>query len=153
MDTNTKYYTPAIEEFHVGFEYQVMSFKKELSEIYDINHLIEGDDFVWITRTWKELDEFKYSFSVSDFNGERKIIVPKSIRVKILDREDIESLGWIQRDYDTFDFGSNIAFEFIPEETSYIYTYGRGQDDNTIFKGKIKNKSELQRLMQQLNIE
>ncbi len=133
MNTNTKYYTPTIEEFHVGFEFE-----------QKIGNSVSTKDEVWLKSI--------FSF-IPNADKILEILSGDLIRVKLLDREDIESLGWIQRDYDTFDFGSNIAFEFIPEETSYIYTYGGGKNLDTIFKGTIKNKSELQKLMVQLNIK
>ena len=152
MNTNTKYYTPAIEELHIGFECQRVN--QDLLGSSVLKN-IENNSF---TGEEPELnpDDFFSDHIINYVDIQFFDLNPhllQELRVKHLDREDIESLGWIQRDYDTFDFGSNIAFEFIPEEISYIYTYGGGKNPDTIFKGKIKNKSELQKLMVQLKIK
>jgi hypothetical protein len=63
-----KYYTPEIEEFHVGFEYEA----KPKGSIH-----IDYMPFIW--RGNNSL--------ISEFTS-------ATLRVKYLDREDIESLGW-----------------------------------------------------------
>lgn len=136
----TKYYTPTIEEFHVGLECEVLydgNYEKCKIQIGILDQNLVGR----LNKPNKLIDVVLTDKSIVNF------------RAKYLCHEDIENLGWIQRDYDTFDFGNNIAFEFIPEDTSYIYTYGGGKNSYTIFQGKIKNESELKKLMQQLNIE
>ena len=72
------------------------------------------------------------------------------IRVKFLDREDIEAEGWEQIEYDIYVFGLYVL-EFNPEYYTYIYLASHKPD--VIFKGKIRNRSELRKLMKQLNIE
>ena len=62
-----KYYIPEIEEFHVGFEVETMSSK---------------------TNDW-----VNYTITVDDCLGTWDIFLTKT-RIKYLDREDIESLGW-----------------------------------------------------------
>lgn len=72
------------------------------------------------------------------------------IRVKYLDKEDIESLGWkhIQgKEYDKDGFTMIFTFN------GKILSIFRGDDPDFFFKGRIKNKSELRKLMEQLNIE
>jgi len=65
---NEKYYQPSIEEFHVGFEFE----KRE-----------DGQ--------WKKYGSFDFEFSLErTYWG----ITSKNIRVKYLDREDIESFGF-----------------------------------------------------------
>ena len=65
MEDN-KYYTPSIEEFHVGFEYEY------------VNSKTEG----WTNTTFIRGRGFVEPYG----DGE--------VRVKKLDQEDIESLGW-----------------------------------------------------------
>ena len=126
----TKYYTPTIEEFNHNFEY----LERE-----------DGDVFS------KQVFDFMDLDVIDDQIREDKI------RVKHLDREDIESLGWKIRADDNRDLR-------IPEYTIarwYFKTYSGGfctiYDDTAVdqycFRGNIKNKSELKKLMQQLNIE
>lgn len=88
------------------------------------------------------------------------------IRVKYLDKEDIESLGWIlQKDYSTeYIFQYNWNHEGFYEleldkdyKTLTISYYMEKGDGNYTefekFNGIIKNKSELKKLMNQLGIE
>jgi hypothetical protein len=65
-----------------------------------------------------------------------------------LSTEDIESLGWNQIEYDSFQIGSFIL-ELNNEYKSFIYLE---KDKDNVFVGTIKNKSELKKLMQMLNI-
>lgn len=104
------YYTPEIEDFHIGFEYEWLdadnNWKKESTPIE-----ISKEGF----------DEQTYG-----------------LRVKYLDKEDIESLN----------LPSYIQINNILNKTyEIIGTNGR------IFRGSIKNKSELKKLLKQLNID
>lgn len=131
-----KYYIPAIEEFRPGFEYEITS------------------GYEWVKKTFskKDLKSFLYENLENGINQ-------GYIRVKYLDKEDIESLG-----FEVFGKGNN-TFQ-IKKDTSYllhlstnkVYIYKdiekpRKSDATiTIFEGKIKNKSELKILLQQLEI-
>jgi len=136
-----KYYTPEIEEFHVGFEFETCYLQKDW-----IKKKLEFDDFGFYTSTW-EVDS-----------------TPKTeFRVKYLDKEDIESLGWFHR-YDDFTFGeySREKTDQLNYQLSYDYTYHTltiGIYDKEsitfyqdIFVGDCKNKSELKKLLKQLQI-
>jgi len=125
-----KFYTPEIEEFHVGFEF----------EEYDG---VEG---------WKKRSVDAYEIS-SFFHFANSY--PELLRVKHLDREDLESLGWNQTDYDTFRLGIlEVYLEFNPEYKTFIYESKYAPNvKETLFKGTIKNKSELAKLMKMLNIQ
>ena len=148
-----KYYTPTIEEFHVGFEYEV-NFGS-----------IENPDWV------KE----------SLYRGTEVIVLPfmitQNIRVKYLDKEDIESLGWefvslkyegnkirkLKKEYLNKDITSLKSWEI--EYCYYYMDYNFDTNHLVIhndqeysasyvwFDGIIKNKSELKILLKQLGIE
>ena len=132
-----KYYTPSIEEFHVGFEYEeIVSGLKYDKKIY------EG-------RTLNDYEgEMQGSIQEDIEDGE--------IRVKYLDKEDVLSLGWEpfanKEDY-VFDYFINqydsyqIHTQFDNQFTQ-IYNWG-----GTVFEGVVKNKSELKKLMQMLDIK
>ena len=147
MSNDTKYYTPSIEEFHVGFE-----FETSYLEDYDTwkKVTLEFDDFGFYTSTWEV-----------DSN-------PTEFRVKYLDKEDIESLDYQQSlqtdsifllkkkiDYNSkgklVTIGINLSpighimIFFVPDEKAIPAGV-------TIFSGFIKNKSELKRLLKQLGI-
>jgi hypothetical protein len=136
-----KYYTPEIEEFHVGFEY----------EIYED----------WDTDDKKSWHKQVYSNITS--NAERLEYVGgdmKKFRVKYLDKEDIESLGF--KYFKTHPGTTTLEFEgdkcditFDSEFSKYWnITITHTEDgDFTYFHGFIKNKSELKKLLKQLNIE
>lgn len=130
METN-KYYTPEIEEFYVGFEFE------------------------WLNRNTFEKHIFmcQSQFTFDDFPE-----LAKQSRVKYLDQEDIESLGWkeeidspdgrfsILKDdiwYYLIQYGHNQKYEIRCMNPSYKYGS---------FLGTIKNKSELHKLMKQLGI-
>lgn len=154
MTQEAKYYTPSINEFHVGFEYEIYSndeWKK--TEVYrnslggDILFKIEG------LGHWSS--------------------VPKP-RVKFLDREDIESLGFVfvgcplKEDNKTCDYPivftikehlEDLVFGKNPKILYLISIVGENlYDIKNIITGAnankvlLKNKSELKRLLTQLGI-
>lgn len=65
MENNKYYYTPTIEEFHIGFEYELLTDHHDIWDSYQIED--KHDLFDALTET---------------------------TRVKYLDQSDIESLGW-----------------------------------------------------------
>ena len=123
----TKFYTPEIEEFHVGFEYEWN--RKDSNESFQKGVIIDG----------KQIDDI-YN-TVYD------------IRVKCLDMEDIVSLGWspylINVNGFFFKLGSNsdIELSFMRQNGLTIRNYSY-----ELFFGTIRNKSELKLLMKQLGI-
>lgn len=164
---NNIYYTPIIEEFHVGFEYE----RNEPHRIYYLNN--SPIEYKWVNHKWDEKQ--------TRIGGLKCEINDKNIRVKYLDKEDIESLGWIkgyQSDPDNgetkehscnhFEYilkdidvnnglsNRNVDFKlnFINVEHSLkIKFYDRNHFDwFPCYEGMIKNKSELKKLMKQLGI-
>jgi hypothetical protein len=126
-----KYYTPKIEEFHVGFEYEYCMLENQLP-------VWKKDFFGKIINDTKTL-EWLYKLG---------------IRVKYLDQEDIESLGFITYDDTTFDKGDlQIRFNCLLQKKGQglgLIIYNRYS--GIIFTGYIKNKSELIKLFKQLDI-
>jgi hypothetical protein len=123
-----KYYTPEIEEFHVGFEYERNQYNNN----------------IW----------FKYVV-------ERKDVLDhsdKDIRVKYLDREDIESAGfkhigagWFESKELDCRIRKWKGLEVdIYKNWSDIYL--ADQDELRCFTGSIKNLSEFKLILKQLNI-
>lgn len=133
-----KYYTPTIEEFHVGFEY----------EIYIISHPRNGKASLWIPIKIQEEDDLITDHNTLSLQGN---IDGKFCRVKHLDREDIESLGWkqeIKTRNDLYFFDR--YFLNFKDEITITDSYVLGTKE--LFNGKIKNKSELKKLMNQIGI-
>lgn len=137
-----KYYTPSIEEFHVGFEYEILRHSSHDSTLSG----------------W-----FKTVFSLREDSNEIDLLFNKRLiyrlRVKYLDSSDIESFGF---KYDgkscytlsDYTLSGQIQYQNIEIEQNHqdscmgewVYF------DEVKFNGKIKNKSELSRLLKQLSI-
>lgn len=135
-----KYYVPTIDEFHVGFE-------------FDVNDTIRDGSG---RKEWS----YNVKFSTAIANYIKWILdkSPEDIKVKYLDREDIESLGWKYAQYLdrtticlNFERKNDWYLNYWFGETPFIEISRDGYD--TGFTGYIKNKSELVKLMKQLNIK
>jgi hypothetical protein len=136
---NNKYYQPTIEEFHVGFECEAKV-------------LIEENKCEWRPFIIKQPN---YEWMNVHTDGEYKTYtVPECVRVKYLDREDIESCGWKYSDEVTYYYTTDISCIRLSLEgkNNYSIYYLDNTNTNCIFQGTIKNKSQLKKLMQQLNI-
>ena len=128
-----KYYTPSIEEFHEGFSHE---YKGPLD-----------------TKWHKE--DFKLKGPNPNFSW---FLTEGHFRVKYLDREDIESLGWeymkthagLNEDY--FELSGDIYYMDFDYDNNFCRIAMEGEGDVTRFSGTIKNKSELKKLLKQLGI-
>jgi len=148
-----QYYTPTIDEFHVGFEFEVFTVSNE----------------------WKKLS-WDFQFDLKD------AIERDRVRVKCIDRQDAEELGFVmdplphEKYTASFYFANKGNFNLWISEcnaeelrerwgfiTPYYNVYIRrflvpyeeaksSFDWQDIFKGWIKNKSELKRLIKQLGL-
>lgn len=127
----SKYYTPSLEEFHIGFEYELQGGLQSGIIKYEPNDdCLIGDVLYWISKG--------------------------TVRVKYLDKEDIESLGWVESTYK--------GIKCYTRDNRILHWFGRpyldisyyplfeGQGPARTFRGTIKNKSELKVLMKQLGI-
>ena len=132
-----EYYTPNLEEFHVGFEI----------ELYNANGGYWGKYVV--TENDRPVD------FVNDIEGD-------CCRVKYLDTTDIKSLGWQPHSERNINYTTFLELLF-QKENKYLSFYPSNriikihnneiyEDNITWFDGKIKNKSELKKIMQQLDI-
>jgi len=131
---NNKYYTPEIEEFHPGFKYEVKDFHDNLVDyVWKEETMGIGCDFV--------LDE----------------LLGGDIRVKHLDREDIESLGWVyDKTYPGLNEDMFTTEEYILDydyDSKYCRIYWRENNgDVTRFSGTIKNKSVLKQVLKMIGV-
>ena len=165
-----KYYKPDIEEFHVGFEYEVEDLHDNLIDRCWRRQVFEGEDAT--IREWLETND---------------------VRVKYLDKEDIESLGFEAKDRNGYGsaedhflleekeygvgikkgilsihlkdhMGGNygkgseyILINPIPESNYQLYSMQYFGDSSfkisTLFKGTIKNKSELKRVLKTIGYD
>ena len=146
--SNKTYYTPDIEEFHVGFEL----------EVKDTNIDIGPD--VWGKGVYS-LDDFPEGTSWS-----LRAVLPQGIiRVKHLDREDIEKEGFCSnRPYDGMfrskkhfkhgsidDYVLNLDFNSENGWVEISFVTHWGFED--IFQGKINNISELRMILKMVGYE
>ena len=129
-----KYYTPTIEEFHVGLEVELLGSKLVIENIHDIELALENP-----------------------------------VRVKHLDREDIESLGFDKtfknefgieylfyenKDYQYCLYHSekNVIIFRADKNVSWMFPPSFSEAYRPIFSGTIKNKSELKRVLKQVGV-
>lgn len=148
------YYTPELREIHAGFILQVLregaNYEKHWETCEVINYPIEPIAAIMGDK-----------IHISDLSTRRDL---ERVRVKKLDREDIESCGW------KFDCNLDDGFiQFKKPSTAlmgvpihfYILTVSFTDDDKrvfisdgeegeTIFRGMVLNKSELQFQMSRL---
>jgi hypothetical protein len=129
--TNNKYYTPTINEFRVGFEYEAEDFGIWSKEVY------QGEEL----RTYMT-DE----------------IERKEIRVKYLDVDDIESFGFEHVGEHVFkirEVGKTIVYTLVlysNDLLNLVCEDPHNKHNELKFFGRIKNKSALEVLLKQLNI-
>jgi hypothetical protein len=129
-----KYYTPKIEEFHIGFEYE-----------------------------WKNPNDVGWTKenSPSEITPENYEEQTHGLRVKYLDKEDILSLNFKQISDDCYNLDitafrgrQNQEVRVLVRESVIIYLAMdlNDKDNIVLFAGNIKNKSEFRVLLKQLNI-
>lgn len=133
-----KYYNPSLEEFHIGFEYEI-KYKSDnewkpqvLSKLYDVGFV-----------------EFKLNRKKED------------VRVKYLNREDIIFIGFLPSKVDNYNIkesffetkdGSKwLNLEYFEENKGWFVSIDE-EESQFGFAGWIKNKSELKVVLKQLNI-
>lgn len=137
-----KYYTPSIEEFYEGFEY----------ERYN-----PGANEEYLKQTFSLCD---VNFVVNCFS---KNFQDAWIRVKCLDKEDIKSLvGAVKISEDTFEIPYNDPrmvddkLHIIFRGTWILICQGNNEkafgDWTTRFSGIIKNKSELKKILKMIGV-
>jgi len=135
-----KYYTPEIEEFHIGFEYETNYLSKD-----------------WEKRTLKISDADWF------FDTYYQDATAIEFRVKHLDQEDIIKCGW--KKYSKFENNYKLTINYNDFQNVFILYYDEIYNTYCIsndeayelyaqyFLGNIKNKSELKKIMQMLNIQ
>ncbi len=152
--SNNKYYTPEKEEFHIGFEYEFRPRYRDglFSMINQKFRYVEW----WKKQTiGKEatnlidaLEEFGDPYNISDVMSYHK---DGAVRVKHLDREDINSCGWSDKDH-PYDWRLGKEFRMCYYDNNRtILCIEKGREG--IFLGVIKNISELRRIMKMANIK
>lgn len=149
----SEYYTPTIEEFHVGFEYEVKWNEEKVIPYTFPNYPRAGID-------WGPIKD-RIAIIENLLSSKDKV------RVKYLDKEDIESLGFEYQDgkmikgySDNFIYKPNNNLQY-----NLTYVYAKNilrihvedlvyfeESYNYLYQGTIKNKSELNKLLKMLGI-
>ena len=135
-----KYYTPELEEFHVGFEFE----------------FFDPDDKDWtLTKISCQSELCNWTSYDIDY-----------LRVKYLDKEDIERFGFEEMNNNNPNFGKcfkykqyNLRREMntggflltLNDLTRTPESYNLYKEI-VLFRGMIKNKSEFQRVLKQVGI-
>lgn len=157
---DAKYYTPTIEELCVGFEYErtddLINWSLCISDGYDFKDvatMFNYEYFIKISHDEVMINSQKGSLLLNEeyYNNTVKKVKSSRIRVKHLDRQDIESLGW--KFLHSKSFILNYRYTLKIRENILEIMDGAYIGPRALFLGEIKNKSELKKLMQQLNIK
>lgn len=152
MKEEDKFYIPDISEFHLGF----------IFDIYEGNDL--ADPWEWTTKDFSIniIDKNKFNFSLEFLFRKLK---SNEIRVSFLDKQDIESLGFIYtRNYKQFIYfdyrntdeygGGFLNYNLDTKVLKLSINNGETDRDGLIyttrFEGVIKNKSELVQLLKKI---
>ena len=141
---NNKYYTPEIEEFRVGFEYEYLGDRVE-------NTRWHKTTFSWYDSKIKVHGLFFVESKIQN----------KTVRVKYLDSQDIEELGFKYipdlsegdgnvRWYDLYEKGniSLLHWDYSNEDTKIVIK----RNNSIIFEGTILNKSELKWILTRIGV-
>ena len=146
----SRYYHPNQEEFHLGFRYQVFE------EDWD------SGDLIWKSKTFPESPEL-----CSSENGKPDLVEcfyqkfedAEYCRVKYLDRDDIEELGWVRnkeddRYYHTcFEIGDYSLYFESNEEVVITAFHPRVEEfSKVVFYGQVNNYNELKKIMSMIGI-
>lgn len=145
LEQENNYYTPVVSEFHVGFEYESLQDERHPEEDSSWSKEVIGDE--WDMRTF-----------IGYYCGDHIA----DLRVKYLNTEDIESLGFECSVGDMYDKRN---LKFTNDKCHITKNYQNGkiiieknhrdmfyEHPEIWFTGIIKNKSELKRLLKQLGV-
>lgn len=148
-----KYYTPNIKEFHIGFEFEMF--------IDNMNDWVNGTISPFSFTCKNNLHQKE-----NEFDKILYYLRKDKIRVKYLDKKDIESLGFkmVCNDSSSLTF-SNKAHEkfniikdsiildlFTNTKVGNYISIVYSETKSILFRGNIKNKSELNILLIQLKL-
>lgn len=154
MENKEKYYTPSIEEFFIGFEFE------EEFKNYHWSKMIKAKSDVYSFEKLKLDTSHSISRIISKIKQNR-------VRVKYLDSEDLKEIGFqihptsYSAVYKKDDILISFSWDMKKIQISRIVmtqpddfecSYEFSGREEKIFLGIIKNKSELQRLLKQLEI-
>ena len=156
-----KYYIPTADEFHIGFDFE---YKPRLQQgiMSYVNNKFEYAPRWELATFGQKIDIKDYMLWITTLNGAPRNIEDvesylesNAIRVKLLDRDDIASLGFEHLGSGWFKKGDCRVRKWVKQEVDiYLWVTDEHQDEGDIvFRGNIRNKSELKRILEQLAID
>lgn len=160
MNTDNEYYTPSIEEFHPGFEYEFLEDIREVDPSQKPAHKFHvfmkkvGERWVKdIVRTEDSLEKYD------------ELIRFKCVRVKRLSHECILECGWevvkSKNQYGTRFYITGRRSPYVIRITNGGHVLivrnqydqdGKYESDEAVFEGKLQNINELRTIMKQVGI-
>jgi len=145
-----KYYIPSLEEFHVGFEFEYRDEHYEGRELFQ-RAKIESDCVLRLIDDKSEDNYCEYDHFLSNIKYD---IEHGDIRVKYLDKEDIENFGFKESHFSNINnaFYKKDFYTLNQNNCKIIISFNDNGNNIVLFNGIIKNKSELKRLLTQLQI-
>lgn len=162
----SKYYTPDISEFHVGFEYIINDNNLLLGidrEIININ-LSDIPDDTGINFTHPIPKEILEKYGKSSYKkGPTLELISQNInniKVKYLDKDDIESLGFsetttkqfIKNAPESLPYWTQVVIDFRwPEDITIIGK--RSEEVGMLFRGAVRNISELRKVLKMVTYD
>jgi hypothetical protein len=134
---NNKYYTPSIEEFHVGFEFES-----------DFWYFTEGGEWAQSKITEENFHDFHTLYKSDAYETE--------FRVKCFDQEDVKSvikINYTDKNGQLVHIGEHTELMFLYDgEKLKITEEITGYFSQVLFDAPIKNISELRRELKRLEI-
>lgn len=128
MEEQDKYYVPKIEEFHVGFEFEY----KETFLDGTVKTQEQYDSFKWLPSVFNIGDGPYIQRALIDVNYSNNRC---GVRVKYLDKEDIESLG-----FKLIDKKSSTMFDEPIEDYYILYKLGNNYIEyNSWYSSEVNN--------------
>lgn len=128
MEDN-KYYTPDIEDLYIGYR----------CETYNA---MNGE---WVTDTLN-------GYNIQELYMTIESVLSVYIKTKYLDKEDIESLGWVwSEQHGWYTFGENQEWLMVIGTTVPLWV-NVWNDQGGWYQGECKSINELRKLIKWLNI-
>ncbi len=156
-----KYYVPSIEEFHVGFEYEANPIVANAAHIEGINI----DNFLLNPEKYPKVEYGWLGWELITAGGELNLKLIEArmrrnkLRVKHLDRDDIESMGFIMGSFEVTSskimlYRGNIQIQIDEEDIAEVQIARyKGLDKiDQLFHGTVRNRSELSVILKQIGV-
>ena len=159
MEEKDKYYVPTIDEFFVGFEFEFLY----QEYVYPVEALSENKVKLRGEPTLKtEWKKAEYTASFFGYSDEDEVdgvgddldgyVELKQVRVKRLDQIDLEEIGFLSAEKEHVFKHKNwtirvVNWCHVNGAAMYISEYLDAANVNIVFKGFIRNKSELIKML------